>query len=340
MTKVAINGLGRIGRAALKVLIETPDLELVAVNDVVPAHYLAYLLNFDSVYGKLSNRVSNDEGSLYVNGKQIRVLNVQDPSQLPWREMGIDIVLECTGKFTRRDELEKHLHAGAQNVILSAPSKTDEIVTVVNGVNVPENENDRIISCASSTTNCVAPIIEILGRRIGVKKAMMTSMHALTSSQSLMDDTNKDMRRGRAATDNFVPTSTGAARATTKVLPQFTNRFDGLAVRGPVSVGSLADITFVMERHTSVEEINRIFCEEAGSERYIGILGVNIEPIVSSDIIQDSRASVVDLNLTQVVDGDLVKVMSWYDNEWGFACQMIRVAKRVSQAKFVSLELI
>lgn len=340
MTKVAINGLGRIGRAALKVLIETPDLELVAVNDVVPAHYLAYLLNFDSVYGKLTNRVSNDDGSLYINGKQIRVLNIQDPSHLPWRDLGVDIVLECTGKFTKREDLEKHLQAGAQNVILSAPSKSDEIATVVNGVNLPENENERIISCASSTTNCIAPIVEILGRRIGVKKAMMTSMHALTSSQSLMDDTNKDMRRGRAATDNFVPTSTGAARATTKVLPQFTNRFDGLAVRGPVSVGSLADITLVMERHTSVEEINRIFCEEAGSERYMGVLGVNIEPIVSSDIIQDSRASVVDLNLTQVVDGDLVKVMSWYDNEWGFACQMVKIAKKVAQTKYVSLELI
>lgn len=331
MTKVAINGLGRIGRATFKVLMENPELELVAINDVVPAHYLAYLLNFDSIYGKLPNRVGNDDWNLYVNGKTIKVLNMNDPSLLPWREMGVDIVFECSGRFTRKEELEKHLHAGAQRVILSAPSKSDDVLTIVNGVNNLEDESARIISCASCTTNCITPLVEIVGRRIGVKKAIMTTLHAYTSSQSLLDNANKDIRRGRSATDNFIPTTTGAARTTTKVLPQYTNRFEGLAIRGPVPVGSIADITFITERPTSIEEINNVFKEEAGSDRYVGIVGVNVEPIVSSDIIKDSRASVVDLTMTQVVDGDLVKVLSWYDNEWGYVNQMVKVAKKVAR---------
>jgi glyceraldehyde 3-phosphate dehydrogenase len=336
MTRVAINGLGRIGRATFKVLMTDPDLELVAVNDLFSAYQLAYLLNFDTIYGKLENRVSHDENNLYVNGKQIRVLNIKDPSQLPWNEMNAETIFECTGKFTRKEDLEKHLHAGARRVVLSAPSKSEDVTTIVHGVNRLEEERDlQIISCASCTTNNIAPIMEIIGRRIGIRKALMTTLHAYTASQSIVDEANKDLRRGRAGASNFIPTSTGAAIAATKVLPQYKNKFEGIALRAPVAVGSIADVTLITERHTSVEEINNIFREEAGSERYIGIVGVNIEPIVSSDIIKDPRASVIDLNMTQVVDGDLVRIMSWYDNEWGFVNQMIKEAKRISKLEMV-----
>ncbi|MFN3405277.1 MAG: type I glyceraldehyde-3-phosphate dehydrogenase [Cytophagaceae bacterium] len=333
MTKIAINGLGRIGRASLKMLIQNPELELVAVNDLVPPYHLAYLLNFDTVYGKMQNRVSFDEFNLYVNGRTIRVFNEPDAERLPWGQMGIELVLECTGKFTRRQELEKHLRAGAQRVILSAPSKSEDVPTIVPGVNEIENPNETIVSCASCTTNAIAPVLEVLSRRIGVRKSLMTTLHAYTASQSLVDEPGKDMRAGRAAALNFIPTTTGASAATTKVLPQLQNRVNGLAIRGPVPTGSIADITILTERPTSVEEINNIFSQEAGSDRYVGILGVNVEPIVSSDIIMDPRASVVDLAMTQVVDGDLVKILAWYDNEWGYANQLIKAAERMARIK-------
>jgi glyceraldehyde 3-phosphate dehydrogenase len=339
MTKIAINGLGRIGRAAFKVLMENPDLDLVAVNDVASPHELAYLLNFDSIYGKLQNKVTYDDYHLYIQGKQINVLNVKEPTLLPWRGMGIDIVLECTGKFTRKEDLEKHLQAGAQYVILSAPSKSDDVVTVVHGVNKTADESIKIISCASCTTNCITPLVEIMGRRIGVRKAIMTTLHAYTASQSLLDNVKKDLRRGRAAAENFIPTTTGAAKTTTKVLPEFKNKFDGAAIRGPVAVGSIADVTFLTERPTSVEEVNNIFREEAGSDRYMGIVGVNVEPIVSSDIIMDPRACLVDFTMTQVVDGDLVKIMSWYDNEWGYVNQMVREVKRIAKQDRILVDL-
>jgi glyceraldehyde 3-phosphate dehydrogenase len=339
MQRVAINGLGRIGRATFKILMEDQNLQLVAISDTIPAYQLAYLLNFDTIYGKLENRVAHDDYNLYVNGKQIRVINVQDLSHLPWGEMGVDVVFECSGKYTRKEDLEKHLHAGAKHVILSAPSTSDDVTTVVNGVNRPEEENDlRIISCASSTANCIAPIVEIMGRRLGVKKSMMTAINAYTSNQSIVDSPSTDLRKGRSGSSNFIPVPTSAAIATTKVLPQYRNKFSGISVRGPVAVGSLADITFVTERPTSVEEVNYIFQQEAGSERYMGIVAVNFDPIVSTDVLKDSRASVIDLSLTQVVDGDLVKVMSWYDSEYGFANQMIREAKRIAKLEPVLVQ--
>jgi len=329
MTKVAINGLGRIGRAAFKALLENSQLELVAINDLAPADQLAYLLNFDSVYGKSEHKVENDNYNLYVKGKAIRTLSVEDPKDLPWGDLGVELVLECTGRFKNREELEKHLKAGAKQVILSSPASDSDIPTIVHGVNKPD-ENLQIVSTASCTTNCITPVIEILNRRIGVKKAVMTTLHAYTASQSLIDEPSDNPRRGRAAALNFIPTTTGAARTTAKVLPEFSGRFDGLAVRGPVAVGSLADLSIVTERKTSVEEINGIFGEEAGSDQYRGILGVNVAPIVSSDIIMDPRASVVDLSMTQVIDGDLIKILAWYDNEWGYVNQMLREAERLS----------
>ena len=246
----------------------------------------------------------------------------------PWKSLKVDIVFECTGAFTRREDLDAHIRAGARYVILSTPSKSDDVETIVHGVNTPQG-GTAIISCASCTTNCITPVMEILGRRIGVKKAIMTTVHAYTASQAIVDSPHTRARRGRAGAANLVPTSTGAAAATAKALPEYRGRFDGVAVRAPVAVGSLADIVALVTKPTTVDEVNQVFTQEAGTERYRGVLGVTTDPVVSSDIIKDSRASVVDLGMTQVVDGDLVKVMSWYDNEWGYSNQLVREALRI-----------
>jgi glyceraldehyde 3-phosphate dehydrogenase len=333
-TKVAINGLGRIGRSILKLVIDEPSFELVAVNDLVDAENLAYLLRFDTVYGRYSKSVAVNGDDLVVAGREVRTLRNRNPLDLPWQELGVELVFECTGALTKRADLEKHVRAGARIVLLSAPSKGGEVETVVHGVNVPDGTS-AIISCASCTTNCITPIVEVVGRRIGFEKAVMTTVHAYTSSQSIVDGPGKSFRRGRAAAANLVPTTTGAALATTRALPQYAGLFDGIAIRAPVAVGSIADITFVTSRKTTVDEVNRIFTEEADTERYAGVLGVSRDPLVSSDVVGDPRASVVDLELTKVVDGNLVKVMSWYDNEWGYANQMVREA--VSATRGVGL---
>jgi len=325
--KVGINGLGRIGRAAFKVLLDTPQLEVAGINDLIDNENLAYLLKYDTVYGRYPKTVDYDADALIVDGREYPVTHLKDPAALPWGELGVDLVLECTGVFTKREDLEKHLRAGARRVMLSAPTKSEEILTVVHGSSQNGDGADSpIISCASCTTNCITPVIEILGRRIGLKKAILTTLHAYTSTQSLVDGPNKKVRRGRAAAANLVPTSTGAAIATTKALPQYKGLFDGVAVRAPIPVGSIADIVILTERPTSVEEINNIFREEAASERYRNVVAVSDDPLVSSDIVQDPHASIIDLEMTQVVDGDLVKVMSWYDNEWGYVNQMVREA--------------
>ncbi|RPI87259.1 MAG: type I glyceraldehyde-3-phosphate dehydrogenase [Chloroflexi bacterium] len=330
MAKVGINGLGRIGRAIFKIIQDTPELEVAAVNDLVPPDNLAYLLKYDTVYGRYEKTVEHTESSLIVGGKEFPVYNMKDPAQLPWEELGVDIAIESTGVFTKSEDLRKHIEAGAKYVILSAPVKGDGIGTVVHGVT--QNGNiDRIISCASCTTNAITPPMEIMNRRLGVKKALMTTVHAYTSSQSIVDSPKKNFRRGRAGAANFVPTSTGAAIATTKALPELKDRFNGAAIRGPVTTGSIADIVFLAERKTSIEEINNIFREEAESDRYKGVLGVTDEPLVSSDIIQDPRAAIIDLEMTMVVDGDLVKIMSWYDNEWGYSSQLVREAARIAR---------
>jgi glyceraldehyde 3-phosphate dehydrogenase len=323
--RIAINGLGRIGRALLKLVIDEPALELVAVNDLADIENVAYLLRFDTVYGRYAKPVTVDGGGLIVAGRKLETLRLRDPSELPWKALGIDVVFECTGAFTRRQDLEKHIRAGARFVLLSAPSKDEDVATVVHGVNAP-GAATSIISCASCTTNCITPIVEVIGRRIGFKKAAMTTVHAYTSSQSVVDAPSKRFRRGRAAGANLVPATTGAALATARALPEYSGRFDGIAVRAPIPVGSIADLTFVVSRDTSVEEVNRILSEEAGTARYVDVLGVSRDPLVSSDIIGDPRASVIDLELTKVIDGDLVKIMSWYDNEWGYANQLLREA--------------
>ena len=328
MAKAAINGMGRIGRATLKVALEDPDLDIVAINDLVPVENIVYMLKYDTVYGRYEKTVMAEGDSLIIGGKRIRYISERDPSKLPWGELGVDIVFECTGVFTKKEDLEKHIKAGAKHAILSAPSKSPELATVVHGVN---ESADQVISCASCTTNCITPVVEIIGRRFGIKKAMMTTVHAYTASQALVDSANAKFRRGRAGAANFVPTSTGAAKATTKALPQYEGRFDGVAVRAPVPVGSISDIVFLLEKKTTKEEVNRVLKEESESARYREVVGVSEDPIVSSDIIKDSRASIIDLGMTQVVDGDMLKIMSWYDNEWGYSCQMVREGARLAR---------
>jgi len=325
--KVAINGLGRIGRAAFKVIMDTPELELVAVNDIAALENMVYLLKYDTVYGRYERNVEAADGKILVDGKEIAYLSEKDPTKLPWGALGVELVFESTGIFTKQEDAGKHVTAGARYVIISGPTSSEDVPTVVHGVNRP-GQGTLILSCASCTTNNIAPVMEIMQRHFGVEKALMTTLHAYTATQMLVDSPGgkKDMRRGRAAAANFVPSSTGAAVAAAKALPELVGKFDGLAVRGPVAVGSLADITLLTSRNTTPEEINDIFRKEAVSERYRDILGVAEDELVSSDIIKDPRASIVQLDLTRVVDGNLVKVMTWYDNEWGYTNQMIKTA--------------
>ncbi|GAA0562184.1 type I glyceraldehyde-3-phosphate dehydrogenase [Chitinophaga japonensis] len=322
--RIAINGFGRIGRASLKVILDTPGLELAGVNDLLTIDNAAYLLKYDSVYGRYNKSVKAEKDQLVIDGKPVPYYSLKSPEQLPWKELAVDVVIESTGTFTNREDAEKHILAGARSVIISGPSKSKDVPTVVHGVNT-EDGRTNIFSCASCTTNNISPLIEILGRRIGIEKAILNTVHAYTASQTLVDAPSKrEPRMGRAAAMNLAPASTGAARATTKALPEYEGRFDGVAIRTPVVVGSISDVTFLASRNTSPEEVNSILAEESAMERYREVLSVTDEPVVSSDIIQSSFAAVVDLEMTRVVDGNLVKVMAWYDNEWGFTNQMIR----------------
>ena len=324
MKRIAVNGFGRIGRAALKVITDTPGMEVVAINDLLTLENAAYLLKYDSVYGRYEKEVKGENEYLTVDGNQIRYTSIKDPAELPWKELDVEIVIESTGLFTKQEDAEKHIKAGAKTVVLSGPTKSLDLPTVVHGVNTQDGKTS-IFSCASCTTNNISPVIEILGRRVGIKKAILNTIHAYTASQTLVDGpSKKDPRMGRAAAQNLAPASTGAAIATTKAMPQYAGKFDGVAIRTPVPVGSISDITLVTDRVTTAKELNEIFEEEANTERYRKVLEVTDEPIVSSDIVQSPYAAVVDLAMTRVVDGDLVKVMAWYDNEWGFTNQMIR----------------
>ncbi len=329
MKRIAINGFGRIGRAALKVIMETPELEAVAINDLMSVENAAYLLKYDSVYGKYEHEVRVHNDHLHVNGKKIVFVSEKDPAKLPWAALNIDVAIESTGLFTNREDAEKHIYAGAKTVVITGPTKSKETPTVVHGVNT-EDGKTSIFSCASCTTNNIAPLVEILDRRLGIKKAILNTTHAYTASQTLVDaPSKKEMRMGRAAALNLSPAATGAAIAVTKALPQFEGKFDGVAVRTPVPTGSISDITFIASRTTSAEEINNILKEEAATDRYKRLIDTTDEPVVSTDMIKSPFAAVVDLEMTRVVDGDLVKVMAWYDNEWGFTNQMIRQIKEL-----------
>jgi glyceraldehyde 3-phosphate dehydrogenase len=322
--RVAINGMGRIGRAVFRLIANEPSLELVAVNDLMDPENLEYLLRYDSVYGR-NDAFTRTGLTMATDRGEVQILRERNPALLPWKKRDVDLVFECTGAFRKRLDLEQHVAGGARMVLLSAPSSDDALETIVHGVNQP-GEGTTIVSCASCTTNCITPVVEIIGRRIGIAKAAMTTVHASTSSQSVVDGANRHIRRGRAAAGNLIPTETGAAHATTRALPTLAGRFDGIAIRAPLLAGSIADITFVTTRKTSVGEVNGLFIEEAATARYAGVLGVSFDPLVSSDVVGDPRASIIDLELTRVIGGDLVKVMSWYDNEWGYANQLVREA--------------
>ncbi len=329
MKRIAINGFGRIGRAALKLALEGEGIEVVAINDLMHIENAAYLLKYDSVYGRYGRTVETNDNMLFVGGKTIAYFSIRDPKDLPWKELQIDVVIESTGLFTNYADAEKHVIAGAKTVVLSGPTKSPEIPTVVYGVNTADGQTG-IFSCASCTTNNISPLIEILGRRLGVKKAILNTVHAYTASQALVDGPSKrEPRMGRAAGVNLSPASTGAAIATTKALPQYAGKFDGVAIRTPVPVGSISDVTFIAERETSAQEINEILTQEAASQRYREVVAVTNEPLVSSDIVKSGYAAIVDLELTRVVDGDLVKIMAWYDNEWGFTSQMVRQIRQL-----------
>jgi len=327
-TRVAINGLGRIGRATLRALLEEDGVEVVAINDIADPENLAYLLRHDTVYGSRLDARSEDSRLVVGGDQSIQVFGVKDPGELPWGDLDVEIVFECTGIFTTEEKMRPHLDAGAKRVVLSAPAKGGDVATVVPGVNDDDATGHDIVSTASCTTNCIAPVMEILERRVGVRKATMTTVHAYTTSQELVDGPAGKWRRGRAAAANIVPTTTGAATATGQVVPSVNGHFDGVALRVPVPAGSIADIVAVTSRDTSVDELNQMFREESESDRYRGVLGVSDDPLVSSDIVGDGHGSLVDLTMTTVTDGDLVKVMAWYDNEWGYAKQMVRHAVR------------
>lgn len=328
--KIAINGFGRIGRAAFKIILERDDMEVVAINDLAEAKSLVHLLKYDSVYGKYDKEVKAEEASLIVAGKKYSVFSEKDPASLSWRSLQVDVVLECTGVFRTTELAGLHLKAGAKGVIMSAPPKDGDTPIFVLGVNSNSKNKQPIISNASCTTNCIAPVAQIMQTKFGVKKAMMTTIHSYTADQNLVDGPHKDLRRARAAAENIVPTTTGAATATAEVIPELEGIFDGLAIRVPTPCGSLSDFTFLLKKKVTVEKVNQALIEAANSERYKGILEVTDEPIVSSDIVGNPASSIVDLSLTQVVDGDLVKVVAWYDNEFGYANRLVEMAELVS----------
>lgn len=327
--KVAINGLGRIGRAFIKVALERPEIEIVAVNDLGDLENLAYLLRYDSAYGKSGLDVKTEGGNLVVSGQTIRFLQQKDPAQLPWAELGVDVVVESTGFFESFDKAKLHIDAGARKVVVSAPIKGEPLPgitggTVLMGINDDSLATCQISSNASCTTNSASPFIKILHDAIGIEKAVLNTIHAYTASQKLVDSPDSgDYRRGRAAAANIVPSTTGAAVAVTKVIPELAGKFDGIAIRVPVITGSLVDVTFIAKRNTTVEEVNKILESAASDPRWSKVLAVTRELLVSSDIIGDPHASIVDLAFTKVVGGNLVKVLAWYDNEMGYAHTLV-----------------
>jgi glyceraldehyde 3-phosphate dehydrogenase len=326
-TKIGINGFGRIGRNAFKIAFERPDLEIVAVNDLTDTKTLAYLLKHDSNYGTYQHDVSADEESIIVNGQHIKVLAEKDPAALPWGDLGVELVIESTGRFTKKEDAEKHITGGgAKRVIISGPTKSDGIDTIVIGANEDKlKEATSVISNASCTTNSLGAVMAILDSTFGVEKSLLTTVHSYTASQALQDAPAKDLREGRNAAENIVPTTTGAAIAVTLTLPQLKGKFDGLSIRVPTPVVSLSDVTALLKRDTTVEEINEAFKKAAADPYYQGVLAVSEEPLVSSDYIGNSHSGIVDLLLTKVVDGNLAKVMVWYDNEWGYSNRLVEL---------------
>jgi glyceraldehyde 3-phosphate dehydrogenase len=327
--KLGINGFGRIGRQAFKIALEKPQLEVVGINDLSSTTVLAHLLKYDSVYGRYNRKVEFDDKNIIVDGIKYPVSAEKDPSLLPWGKLGAEVVIESTGRFTDSEKAGAHLKAGAKKVIISAPAKDEGITpTIVLGVNQDQYKDQPIISNASCTTNCIAPVLDVLQNKFGVEKAFMSTIHSYTAEQNLVDGPppggkSNDLRRARAAAINIIPTTTGAAISATQAIPSLKGKFDGTSYRVPTPVGSLADFTLLLKKNVTKEEVNQAFVEASQMPKYKGILEVTTEPIVLSDIVEDPASSIVDLSLTQVVDGNFVKVISWYDNEFGYSNRLV-----------------
>lgn len=332
MIRVAINGFGRIGRYVGKLLLERDDVELVAINDLADAESLAYLLRYDTIYGRYQSNVECRTSNIIVDGHEINILSEKEPERLPWKNLNIDVVIESTGRFEKREEAAKHLKAGARAVIITAPSSSGDhpAPTVLRGVNDDHVPHEPVINAASCTTNAIAPTIQVLEDAFGVESSLMTTVHAYTATQAIVDGPGgRDYRRGRAAALNIVPSSTGAAIATTEAIPTLKRRFDGIALRVPVAAGSIADITAVLKEETSVAEVNEAFKRAATFPEYQGILTVTEDPIVSSDILGNPHSAIVDLDLTRVI-GNLVKVFAWYDNEAGYSHRVVELVVKLA----------
>jgi glyceraldehyde 3-phosphate dehydrogenase len=356
--RIAINGFGRIGRASFKIALEKGDCEIIAINDLTNPRVLAHLLKYDSAYGTYGKEIYLEEDGkkitleksgkekdfftqtasetfLVIDGKKTKLISEKDPSKLPWKEHEIDVVLECTGRFDEDDAALAHIEAGARKVILSAPAKGGQIQTFLKGVNDDQYLGQNALSNASCTTNCISPVVKVIHSEFKILKSALTTVHALTAGQNTVDGppspVKPDLRRARAAGFNMVPTTTGAAKATTKAITDLENKFDGIAIRVPVITGSISDITMLVEKKTTVEEVNKALEEAAGKPQFKGILDVTWEPLVSSDIVGSSYSAIVDLTLTKVIDGDLVKVLAWYDNEWGYSHRLIEMALLAAQ---------
>jgi len=325
--RIAINGFGRIGRPSLRIILDShPNLEIVAINDLTEPRVLAHLLKYDTLYGRYGKRVGHDKKNLIVEGKKIRVYAEKEPNKLPWKELGIDIVLECTGRFADKKGSSRHLEAGAKKVIISAPAKDPEIPTYILGVNEKKYKpEEEIISNGSCTTNCLAPIAKILEDEFGIESGMMSTIHSYTNDQRILDLAHKDLYRSRAAALNIIPTTTGATESVVAAIPSLKGKLYGLAIRVPTPVVSLIDFTAKLKRKTNKEEVNNIFWKFS-QDKFKNILAVTEESLVSSDFIGDSRSAIIASNLTQA-DGDLVKVLAWYDNEWAYACRYVEMAE-------------
>ncbi len=322
--RVAINGFGRIGRNAFKLALDHDELEVVAVNDITDTKTLAHLLKHDSNYGLYHQDVDHDDQNLIVNGEKIRVFAEKDPAMLPWKDLSVDVVIESTGFFVKREDASKHLTAGAKRVVLSAPAKGEDVPTYVIGVNADKiSAEDTIISNASCTTNCITPVMAVLEGSVGVEKALMTTVHSYTASQRLQDAPAKDLREARNAAENIVPTTTGASKAAALAFPPLKGIFGGLSVRVPTPVVSLSDITFVSKKETTIDEVNAALMEASKQPHLQGILAATEEELVSRDYVGNSYSAIVDLKLTNVIAGNLVKVVAWYDNEWGYSNRLI-----------------
>lgn len=332
MVKIGINGFGRIGRSVLRAAFTRDDIEVVGINDLTDNKTLAHLLSYDSVHGRFDGTVEATEDALIVNGKSIRATAERDPTKLPWKELGAEVILECTGVFRTREKAALHLEAGASHVLLSAPAKGDVDLTVVMGVNddLVDASKHKIISNASCTTNCLAPVAKVLNDAFGIESGLMTTIHAYTTTQAILDAPIGDLRRGRAAAMSMIPTTTGAAKAVTLVLPELEGKLDGMAVRVPTPNVSLVDLTVTVSKETTVEEVNNAV-KEAAEGPLKGILAYVDEPLVSVDFVGNPHSSSLDADLTRVQDGKLVKILSWYDNEYGYSCRLLDLAALVGK---------